>query len=292
MQRFFYCFVTVSLTLFFGCSGDKQKLDETSSYSKFEKPLKIQKPQKNIAQNRSGGCGPVPAVLRKKPYHLDEFYQQYCDANGIPVLASSAVRAEALRVIKRRAEAMMQKLPARVRQEMLNTHTRIAIIGQGEVTTDMPEYSDLSKEYPETDWDKRTRGLGAMLSRPVSSSAEENALCLSNDVYAGSDIFVHEFAHTIHIMGLSRSDIRFNTELNNAYHAAIKKGLWTDTYAGTDSREYWAEGVQSWFNLNNENRKGVHNHVNTRAELKHYDSSLHDLIAKYMPSLSLLICSN
>jgi len=43
--------------------------------------------------------------------------------------------------------------------------------------------------------------------------------------------------------------------------------------------EYWAEGVQSWFDTNREFDHD-HNHVNTRAELKEYDSPLAGLVAE------------
>ena len=47
--------------------------------------------------------------------------------------------------------------------------------------------------------------------------------------------------------------------------------------------EYWAEGVQDWFNTNAEAPKpdGKHNPLNTRKELKKYDPDLYNLIHKY-----------
>ena len=47
--------------------------------------------------------------------------------------------------------------------------------------------------------------------------------------------------------------------------------------AATNAGEYWAEGVQSWFDTNREN-DGSHNHVNTRGELKEYDPDLAKLV--------------
>ena len=44
-------------------------------------------------------------------------------------------------------------------------------------------------------------------------------------------------------------------------------------YAATDEHEYWAEGVQSWFDTNREN-DAIHNHVDTREELLEYDPAL------------------
>ena len=63
------------------------------------------------------------------------------------------------------------------------------------------------------------------------------------------------------------------------YDAAIENGLWQGTYASTDKFEYWAEGIQSWFNNKGENVH-LHNHVNTRAELKDYDPGLAGLLTE------------
>lgn len=51
----------------------------------------------------------------------------------------------------------------------------------------------------------------------------------------------------------------------------MAKGLWKGKYASVNDREYFAEGVQSWFDNNREND---HDHVNTRAELIEYDPGL------------------
>jgi hypothetical protein len=70
-----------------------------------------------------------------------------------------------------------------------------------------------------------------------------------------------------------RVDPTFNKRLKAAYDAAMKNGLWTKKYASTNPHEYFAEGVQSWFDNNRENDHD-HNHVNTRAELIAYDPGL------------------
>ncbi|MEZ5430677.1 MAG: hypothetical protein R3F31_05750 [Verrucomicrobiales bacterium] len=54
-------------------------------------------------------------------------------------------------------------------------------------------------------------------------------------------------------------------------------GLRKGTYAVINKEEYWAEGVQSWFDGNREN-DFEHNQVNTREELKSYDPALAKLL--------------
>jgi hypothetical protein len=147
----------------------------------------------------------------------------------------------------------------------------------------MPEYKNLDKDFPLPNgqsWDDRARGLGATPNIPLSSGAEENILCYPQDVYKGENILIHEFAHTVLIMGVEFTESKFRNRLTTAYNAALAKGLWDNTYADDTVDEYWAEGVQDYFNNNIEAipSNGIHNEINTRVELKAYDPALHDLI--------------
>ena len=68
-------------------------------------------------------------------------------------------------------------------------------------------------------------------------------------------------------------DPTFDSRLEAAYDAAMEAGLWKGKYAGVNHHEYFAEGVQSWFDDNRENDHD-HNHVDTREELLEYDPGL------------------
>jgi hypothetical protein len=222
---------------------------------------------------------------------LDPFYTRYLDADGIPIVASSMVPDAAL---ARTCEIVRAMLSARddVRDQMIANRARVAVMAATEVTTDIPEHRDLYTAYPGTDWDARARGLGGTPDRPVTSCAEENVLCDPGDRYHGESILVHELAHGVHLLGLDPLDASFGARLHAAYTSAIGAGLWARTYAATDAGEYWAEGVQSFFdtNLEADPPDGVHNHVSTRAELLAYDPTLHALIAEVFPPSPLPLC--
>jgi len=136
----------------------------------------------------------------------------------------------------------------------------------------VPEHRRLE---PRVYWDRRARGLGGS---PVSC-AEENLLGHPGDPYSTENILVHEFAHAVHEIGLASLDPTFDRRLAAAYQSAVKRGLWKGAYAGQNRSEYWAEAVQDWFDNNREN-DALHNHVNTRAELKVYDPELAALCAE------------
>ena len=213
---------------------------------------------------------------------MDPFYEKYLDAGGIPVVSSSLVPDAALISAREIIDEMLAFRPD-IRTTIAETGVRVAIMAVSEVTTDIPEHSDLNEAFPEVDWDTRARGLGATLARPATSGAEENILCYSHDVYPNEDILVHEFAHTIFLIGVElQEDGRdYRKRLEAAYRDALEAGLWANTYAGENPDEYWAEGVQSWFGLNDPPGP-IHNEVNTRSELVEYDPVLAGLILEIL----------
>ena len=84
--------------------------------------------------------------------------------------------------------------------------------------------------------------------------------------------------HAIHEIGMREVDKTFDARLRAAYDEAMKEGLWKKTYAATNRMEYWAEGVQSYYDCNAPPNRGVHNDINTREKLAKYDPALFELI--------------
>lgn len=217
--------------------------------------------------------GVPPAELGLAP-----FYKKHLDAGGIPVIGSDKVQDAALVEAKSIIVRMTSKRPDIVKA-MIEHKTRIAIMAKTEVTTDIPEHADLNTAFPSTDWNKRCRGVGATRARPACSGAEENVLQLDGDRYRGESILIHEFGHTMLVMGL---DKEFRTAVQTAYKDAMAKGLFKNTYAASNADEYWAEGVQDWFdaNLTSTPSNGIHNEIGTRAQLRTYDPALAALLEK------------
>ena len=210
-----------------------------------------------------------------KEFRLDEFYVKAIVVEGFPVVSSAEVSDIAL---KEAAYLVDKMLTGRgdIRQALIKNRIKFAVIATGEFTTDIPEYRSLK---PADYWDRRARGLGATKYRPTVSCGEENLLCAKGDPYRTENILIHEFAHTMHQLGLNYIDKSFEERLKKLYKSAIEKGLWKDTYAGSNFVEYWAEGVQSWFDTNTQNNP-VHNHINNRKELIEYDGELAKLIGE------------
>jgi len=108
--------------------------------------------------------------------------------------------------------------------------------------------------------------------------------CLQNDIFAGEKLLVQTFATAV-LLGVEEADNTFDNRVRAAWDAATSAGLWRNTYAEVNEIEYYAEGVQSWFdaNLDVMPPDGNNGPINTRGELKVYDPALALLIAETMP---------
>lgn len=213
---------------------------------------------------------------------LDAFYKKYVSANGYPVVASENVSDYALKEAAYWVDQLLSERPD-IREAMIKHGSILVVMAHNEYTTDIPQHSKLKpKDY----WDARARGLGGSTRDPVCSCAEENVLAYPGDPYFQESILIHEFAHNIHLCGLVNIDKTFDGRLRAAYSDAMEKDLWKGKYASTNHSEYWAEGVQSWFDNNRENDHD-HNHVNTRTELKEYDPGLAKLCEEVFGSTKI-----
>lgn len=226
---------------------------------------------------------PVPpdTVVPPPPqFKIPGFHRKFISASGYPIVASERVSDYALREAAHLVNLMLARRPD-VREAMIASGSRLCIIAHNEFTTDLPEFSFLAAGpvpgyagiAPGDYWDARARGTGGSATDPYCSAGEENLLGYRGDPYAAECILIHEFAHNIHLRGMVNIDPTFDRRLRSAYDAAMRAGLWKGKYASVNHHEYFAEGVQSWFDDNRENDHD-HNHVNTRSELQAYDPGL------------------
>ena len=230
------------------------------------------------AVDAAAGVGrviPPPAALKVDPFHA-----KFTSANGFPIVASAAVSDFALLEAAYLVDALLAARPD-VRQALIESGARLCILGHDEYTTDLPEFAFLAaaamEGFPGISgrdfWDARARGTGGSETDPYSSCGEENLLAYDGDPYAAECILIHEFAHVIHLRGMSNVDPSFDARLQAAYDAAMRDGLWKGKYAAVNHHEYFAEGVQCWFDNNRVNDHD-HNHVHLRSELVDYDPRL------------------
>jgi alpha-glucosidase len=197
-----------------------------------------------------------------------QFYKKHIDVKGMPVAASAEVADLAL---QRTYDLVTHLLAGRpdVIQSMVSNGMYLIIIGKDQVYTDIPEY----RNHPNPAYqNERVRGTGG---KPTSFG-EENLLSLPLDRYDDESIGLHEFCHTIDST-LRAIDSTWGERKNAVYRNVINKGLWKNTYAGSNPGEYWAEICQSYFDCNRINNWN-HGPAGTREQLKVYDPEGYELI--------------
>lgn len=230
-----------------------------------------------VPDERAGGApvskpastGLLPVKAPPAGMKIPAFYTKYVEAEGYPIVASERVNDYALREAAYLVNLMLAKRPD-VRAAMIRSGSRLCIIAHNEFTTDLPEWTHMT---PKAWWDARARGTGGSAEDPFCSCGEENLLAYVGDPYAAENILIHEFAHNIHLRGMVNVDPTFDGRVKAAYDSAMKAGLWKGKYASVNHHEYFAEGVQSWFDDNRVNDHD-HNHVHLRSQLIEYDPGL------------------
>lgn len=213
--------------------------------------------------------------------NLNSYYAKYINNTGIPIISSASIADLALLRADSIAQFMLLGLE-NVQEEMIRHSTYYAIMPDGTGIPDIPELAYLEDDSV------TAQQTGCFHSRNgIGVSYEANFLCKDWPINQnpGEDVFVHEFAHAMHLNGLHYFTNGFDDKLKRTYNDAMAAGLWDSTYAATNYLEYFAEGVQTWFEVNYKDGPpggdGVHNDVNTRSKLQQYDPELYNLIAQY-----------
>lgn len=231
------------------------------------------------ADARSGDGTAYPAVTRPPDSFFEtvrerdrdaarEFYEKYVDIKGMPVVAAAEVADLALHRTYDIVTHMLAGRPDLIKA-MVERGMYLVIIGRDQVYTDLPE----NRHARNPDYlNERVRGTGGL----PTSFGEENLLSLPIDRYDDESIAVHEFAHTIDST-LRRIDPTWTHRKNAVYRNAVAKGLFKDTYAGSNSAEYWAEMVQAYFDCNRINNWN-HGPIGRREQLKIYDPEGYELV--------------
>ncbi|MCQ2112068.1 MAG: hypothetical protein MJY95_01850 [Bacteroidaceae bacterium] len=264
----------------------KVNLYKKDDYKAFRKMNKQKKLNINIPECEITA---VPTDLKSR-LHLSDYYKKYINCNGIHIMSSHKAPDSALVQAYKTVYAMTSMLPKAVHDAMTRVDTRVVVMGRYEATVQIPEHASLVNDTS-LNWNLRARGLGGTIQEPITSCAEENILAYQIDKYHAEDILIHEFAHSIHLIGIVQVDRSINQKLRDLLRQARAEGKWENTYAANNFEEYWAEGVQDWFNVNAEMpyADGKHNWVNTREDLKKYDPRLYALISQYFPETNAQI---
>jgi dipeptidyl aminopeptidase/acylaminoacyl peptidase len=246
--------------------------------------------------------------LRRQPsviappakFHIDPYYTKFTYAREFTVVGSSQVGDEALlaanHVIRRMFAYRHDLLKA-----LIADGARLVVLGRAEKLSDLPELRDARYR----DDFAAVRYLDYTPSMKLMVVPEENVLGLPTDPFAGRCMVVSVFARAVHqVAGLrpvdpefakrrgkqqyelrvKRLDVEFDHALQKLYEQAVGKGLWKGTPAARNRIEYWAAGVEAYFDAGGDGFPPdlADRPITTREALKAYDPGLFALVDETM----------
>lgn len=229
---------------------------------------------------RDLGCIVVPLTPAEG---YDPFYDQYCTSEvGVRIVADAAVDPAALVAAAELVDVVLADMDEEAAR-MVDGDLRIGVLDRDDDAPEMPEYRDLPTLFPDIDW-TAARAYGARPGRPLMVVPEENLLCREDDTYPGQSVFLHEIGHSVLDMAVVPADPAFEDRVAAAYDAAMASGVYADSYATVNADEYWAEGVQDYFDASRRptpgQRGGFDSAIASRRDLLTLDPTLHGLIAE------------
>jgi len=231
----------------------------------------------SMADDRTAGAdNGAPVMIMLHPPEQD-FFSKELIYHGIPIKANDVVSDAAMYEAYRRVSMLLTNLA--LKQPMLISNliasgVEMHIIGQHQVTSDLPEFRDLKgkplPEYNGLTIDQRTRGMGGQLS----SCGEENLLKLKTDHYFGRDICAHEFSHAIRNYGMPMEVVVL---FNQQYRSSLAKGLWKGAYSASNADEFFAELTMWYFGTHGDLNMTGPKPENGREGLEKYDPEAYAL---------------
>ena len=238
---------------------------------------------------------PPPAKFK-----IDPYYAKFTFAREFTVLGSKHVNDEALL----KANDIVRKMFA-YRHDILKAiiadGARLVVLGRAEKLSDLPEFKD-AKDRARFD---EVRYLEYTPERKLLVVPEENVLGLPGEPFAGRCMTVSLFAKALYqVTGMrpvdpkfesqrgkqqyelrvKRMDVEFDNRLKKLFEDAIARDRWKGSPAARNRAEYWASGVEAYFDAAGEGfpPSGADRPITTREALKAYDPDLFALVDETM----------
>ncbi len=231
------------------------------------------------------------------PVPFEDYYKyKLISKSGVPVKGSARL-IWGEKTVARAAELVDIQLSAspEIAAQMVESGASLCIFGKGENAYHIPEHRsgyNIDSLYVE--------GFGGI----TCSITEANVWHWHNENesrpdpeytthYRNENILIHEFGHGVKIAGIDRMEDRsLYTEFQMLYRHAKYAGLWPNTYAISNSDEYFATLSAIWFNVMNECHAddgwdGTRGPINTRRELYNYDIDAYKFFSKIYPHRDL-----
>jgi hypothetical protein len=234
-----------------------------------------------------------PAKLK-----VDAYYTKFAFAREFPVLGSKHVSDEAML----KANDTIRKMFAYrhdILKAMIADGARLVVLGRKERLSDLPEFRGVKGV-------ELVRYAEYTPERKVMVVPEENVLALPGEPFAGRDMVVAVFARGLYLvtglrpadpefekrrdrqqyeLRVKRMDAAFDERLKKLFETAAAKGLWKGAAAVHSRTEYWAAGVEAYFDAAGPGTVAPHGAdrpITTRELLKAHDPDLFALVDETM----------
>jgi hypothetical protein len=243
-------------------------------------------------------------------FKIDPYYTKFTWAREFVVVGSDKVSDEALL----KANNIIRKMFSYrhdVLKALINNEAKLVVLGKGESLADLPEFKEAKKQ----EGFDNVRYFDYTPDKKTIVVPEENVLSGPGDPVGGESLVVRGFAKAMHQATASRDvdpkfaevrgdsqqyeqqllwntgpvpihrlDVEFDLKLRKLFEDAMNKGLWRGTPATQGRVEYWAAGVEAYFDAAGAGYAPTDTPrpITTREMLKTYDPELFTLIDETM----------
>jgi predicted metalloprotease with PDZ domain len=233
-------------------------------------------------------------------FKIDPYYTKFTYAREFPVLGSKHTSDQALL----KANDTIRKMFAYrhdLLKAMIAAGARLVVLGRQEKLSDLPEFKESHKQvgFDEVRYLDYTSGLKLMVV------PEENVLGLPSEPFAGKSVVVSVFARGLYQvtaqrpvdpgfekrrdrqqyeLRVKRLDVEFDRKLQKLHEDALKKERWKGTAAARHRVDYWAAGVEAYFDAAGAGHapNDADRPITTREVLRTYDPDLYALVDETM----------
>lgn len=222
-----------------------------------------------------------------------DFYTQKVETkSGIIIKGDDTVKYSSLELAAAQVEVELAKPGTGIAETMKSWGCSLAVYSPHENVYMIPEHRygfrtsmyDL-EGYGGNKWNNCTSSIAEVNITRTRGETKDTYL---NTMYPNENVLIHEFGHCIKSIGLEENpDQSWADAYFAVYENAVESGLWPNTYAISNSDEFFATMCAIWFNNMDDVSSwndGTRSPLNTREEMKEYDPLTYAFFESILPS--------
>ena len=222
-----------------------------------------------------------------------DFYTQKVETkSGIIIKGDDTVKYSSLELAVAQVEVELGKPGTGIAETMKKWGCSLAVYSPHENVYMIPEHRygfrtsmyDL-EGYGGNVWNNCTSSIAEV---NITRTRGETGDKYLNTMYPNENVLIHEFGHCVKSIGIEENpDQSYADAYFAAYENAVESGMWPNTYAISNSDEFFATMCAIWFNNMDDVSSwddGTRSPLNTREEMKAYDPMTYAFFESILPS--------